>query len=543
MRRIASLLLVVFLSFLPLVSIFATPDLPHTHDGGVHLPRMAAYFKALADGHILPRWTGELNYGYGLPLFNFIYHTPYLISSLFISLGLSLVTTFKLVISISYILAGVFMYLFTKAFFKNEKIAFLVTIFYQFAPFRLVELLIRGSFGELYTYTFLPLALWGITKFFSDGRVLFLILSSIATGLLIVSHNSISLMFFGVLILFITFFSPNKRVFLFCTLSLFVGLLLSSFYWLPAMAEHKYTYGDLFMKDTFRDHFPPFLQLIVPNVLNEPSLRTGNVPMQIGIFHLLSILLALLFLLNKKIIRDRKVFTFVVIITSAGLFLMTPLSLPIWERVSFLRQFQFPWRLLSLIAVASSLAAVSFFSFRFFKKQWAYGLLVLLVVVSTAGFWKPAEGFDKISDETQFWNYPLNTTYFGETDVIWSAGPAYSYPKSPVEVIDGNAIISQLHKKTQLHFYSIDAKDEVRLVDHTQYFPGWRVYVDGKKVPIQFQDPSWRGEITYKAPKGIHSIRVAFEETPLRAAADLVSLATLFVLSLSYMFWRKKKLS
>ena len=528
-------LLVFVFSCLPLISFFSTNLLPHTHDGLVHLARMAAYYKALGDGQFPVRWAGDLNYGYGLPLFNFMYHTPYLISSLFLSLGVSLVMTFKLVISISYILAGVFMYLFAKSFFKNEKTAFLVAVFYQFAPFRLVELLIRGSYGELYTYTLLPLVLYGLTKFFSERHVRYFILTAMAAGLLILSHNSISLMFFGILVFFIAIFSPNKRTLLLCYLAIFLGLLFSAFYWLPALFEHRYTYGDLFMKDLFRAHFPPMYQLVLPNLFNNPLLQTGGIPVQIGFFHVLA--------LFASVLVRKKLAIFCLVITDIAVFFMTKLSLPLWEHISFLRQFQFSWRLLALVNFASAMAAASFFQLSIFKKQWLYPLLIIFVIATTAFYWSPRLGFDKITDEGQFWNYPLNTTYFGETDVIWSAGPAQRYPKAMAEVIDGIATLSNFSKKTQTHGYSVSAQTDIRLVDHTQYFPGWRVYVDGTKIPIQFQDANWRGQLTFAVPKGEHGVRVSFEETPVRLAANIVSLMSLGVLSLSFLFWHNKKIS
>src|SRR3989344_4248822 len=163
-------LVILAISLLPFLIIFATPDLPHTHDGLVHLPRIAAFYKALSDGHVPVRWAGDLNYGYGMPLFNFIYQLPYLVSSVFIFLGFGLVNSFKLSISLSFILSGIFMFLAAKEFFEDDKKAFFVSIFYQFASFRLVELLIRGSFGEVYTYTFLPLVLYGLLKLFKSSK-------------------------------------------------------------------------------------------------------------------------------------------------------------------------------------------------------------------------------------------------------------------------------------------------------------------------------------------------------------------------------------
>ena len=135
-------------------------------------------------------------------------------------------------------------------------------------------------------------------------------------------------------------------------------------------------------------------------------------------------------------------------------------------------------------------------------------------------------GFDTI-DERYYWNYPLNTTYFGETDVIWSAGGKSSYPKQRVDVIGGKATIANFKKKSNKHSFTIDAQTDSQIVDHTQYFHGWRVSVDGNFTPIEFQDPNNRGEITFRVPKGIHDVKVEFGETKVRLFADFVSMVSL----------------
>ena len=166
MRLFRYYFLILILSLVPFVGIFFTPLLPHTHDGFVHLARIAAYFKALEDLQIPVRWAGDLNFGYGVPLFNFIYQVPYIIASGLIYLGFGLVSSFKITLILSFILSGFFMFGFSLSFFKDLRKAFLATIFYQFFPFRLIEILVRGSFGEVYTYAFFPLVLWGIVLLF-----------------------------------------------------------------------------------------------------------------------------------------------------------------------------------------------------------------------------------------------------------------------------------------------------------------------------------------------------------------------------------------
>lgn len=537
---------VVAASVCPLLSFFLTSDLPHTHDGLVHLPRIASYVKALSDGQIPVRWAGDLNYGYGMPLFIFIYPLPYILSSFFIFLGFGLVSSFKITLAASYILSGIFIFLFARAFFQDEKKALLVSIFYQFAPFRFVELLIRGSFGEVYTYTFLPLLLYALTSLFKERQFRFFILASLASALLILSHNAVSLLFFAVSLAFVIFFARDRRKLTMGILALFGGVLLSSFYWIPAILEHRYTYGDLFMKKLYLSHFPPLQNFFIPNVLNNRFLQTEGISVQFGIFHTVAAVFSLvLFVKDAPWHKDSPwmggrrmtVFCFALLIVS--LFFMQPGSNVFWERFSLLRQFQFPWRFLSVVPLATSLLSVHFFSAGYVKRKWIYWLCIFLVILSTVYYWRPSLGYDKVN-ESYYWNFPLNTTYYGETDVIWSAGPANSYPPQRVKVIEGLAKVNNVKKKSNLHTYTVDATTPSRVVDHTQYFPGWRVYVSGKQVPIEFQDQNWRGQITFPVARGKHTVQVVFGESPIRLIADIISLSTLIMLTMLF-FWKSWK--
>lgn len=527
------IVLVGVISLLPFLIIFASPLLPHTSDGGVHLPRMGAYFKALVDGHFPVRWAGDLNFGYGLPLFNFIYQAPYLITSLFLFLGAGLVTSFKLALALSFVLSGVFMYLFSMEWTGDRRKALWMTLFYQFAPFRLVEILVRGALGGIYAYTFLPLVLLGIMKLVKRPTRFTFTLTAVAGGLLVISHNSLSLLFFAVATAFTFVFVRDAKTRLVGLFALAYGLLLSAFFWIPAIAEHKYTYGDLFMKDLFRTHFPPLPNFFIPNPLNVQSLRTAEISVQLGIFHVIAIILALWGIkANRFDASSRRIMLFSLVLTTVAFFFMQPVSLFLWERIPLLRQFQFPWRLLAVTSFSTSLLSLAYAKFVDFRSNTVFYGILSLLVFTTAFFWYPRQGFDRVN-EANFWNYPLNTTYFGETDVIWSAGPAKAYPKARAEVIGGQGEIGNFSKKTQLHTFRIDAQTDAQLVDHTQYFPGWRVYVDGAKTPVEFQDQNWRGEMTFWVPKGTHDVRVVFEESKIRLIADAISGLSIILLIIS----------
>jgi hypothetical protein len=302
--------------------------------------------------------------------------------------------------------------------------------------------------------------------------------------------------------------------------------MLSAFYWLPALMEHKYTYGDLFMKELYRERFPPLWKFFIPNFFDTKSLQIDNIALQLGVFHVAPLLLGIWMLLKK--------FSLLLIISS--FFFMSDLSLLFWENISFLRQFQFPWRFLSVVVFATSL--LGFIYVKFIRKTVYFYLISFLIIFSSMTYWFPKEGYDQIK-ESYYWNFPLNSTYYGETDVIWSAGPAKSYPKERISVIEGRGEVWGLQKRSNFQKFSVSAETDIKLVSNTQYFPGWRVYVDGVSVPIQFQNEHYRGLITFPVPKGDHMVEIKLEESKLRFAADVISVVGVLFLSLTVILRKK----
>lgn len=525
MKKFKLPLLIFLLSFLPFLKILANPLIFHTHDGPVHWARMAAWYQAVKEDQIPPRWASELNYGYGNAVLNFIYPLPYFLSYPFLRVGLGLTTTFKIVSSLSFLLSGVFMFWAAKELLKEEIKALLVTLFYQFASFRFMEIIVRGAFGEIFTYAFVPLCLLGLAKISHDEKVKGFLLTAIATALLILSHNSISLSFFAALILFVFLFSQDRLKLLWSLFSLCVGSGLAAFYWLPAFWERKYTYGDLFMKDLYLEHFPTLKQLFVPNFLNLPWGWVGDVAVQIGFLPTLGFCLTIWFLLKRCFSKSEKsLVIFSLVVFFVCLLLMQPLSLPLWRKIALLRQFQFSWRLLSLVVLATSFTAISFNQL-FKKNQRLVYLVAALLTILSFPYWQPT-GFDEI-DENYYWHYPLNTTYFGEVDTIWAAGMPDDYPSRPVEIISGKGEIRDFSEKTTLHQFQIQAKTEVNVLDHTFFFPGWRVFANNEEIPVQFQDPSYRGMITFALEPGDHQVEVRFTRTKVRIISEAISLVSL----------------
>jgi hypothetical protein len=394
------------------------------------------------------------------------------------------------------------------------KSAFLVTIFYQFMTFRLVEMNTRGALGEVWTYTFVPVVIWGMAEIGRDKKWLGFGLMSLGSALLVLSHNSVSLSFALVLALMVLFTIKGVKRKLLAYFSLGEGVVLAAFYWLPALWERKFTYSDLFMRDLYKEHFPTLGQLFLPNFLNTPAGQVGGVAVQIGLLPILGLLISLFFM--------RRIFIFTCLAFVVCLFLMQPISLVFWQKWALLRQFQFSWRLLSLIVLVTALTASSFF-WLFKKHVWGYWLIIGLMVLSSVGYWRPPLGFDQIKEE-DYWNYPLNTTYFGEANTIWAANPPAAYPERRVEAIAGRAIIEESVWGYDYQRFLVKADGETKILDRTFFFPGWRVFVNSQLWPIEFQDPGHRGLITFDLPAGRHTVKIEFGRTKDRIIGEVISL-------------------
>jgi hypothetical protein len=142
----------------------------------------------------------------------------------------------------------------------------------------------------------------------------------------------------------------------------------------------------------------------------------------------------------------------------------------------------------------------------------------------------------------QHYSRTIKNLHFDSMNTIWT-GTTTDYPIKQVkgEIIEGSGQITMRQEKNSRRTYQVTADSEVRMADYTFYFPGWQVYIDNQPTEIQFQDPAYRGVITYTVPPGNHQIDVKFENTKIRQAGYLVSIGTLIGCGSLGLVMRSKK--
>ena len=524
MKKYIFPLILLFVSIIPLLDLLHA-GLPITHDGQDHVARIANFYQNLSEGNIIPRWAATLNWGYGHPILMFLYPLPSYIASSFHFLGFSLVDSAKIVFASTFVLSAFTMYLWTKNFLPKEAALFSSAL-YVLAPYRFVDLYVRGAIGEHVAFLFMPLVLYFILKISKKYSKWFIVGGAMSIAGLILSHNAISLMFLPISFLYALYlYSKQKKYFQNIMLIFILGFGVSAFFWMPAFFEGKFTLRDIVTANEYKSRFVSLADVIYDSWNYGGS---GQFTVQLGIVNWLMIILSIpvaLFLFLKK--NRLWILSFgALIILSLSIFLMLSYSSFIWHHIKILQNFQFPWRFLSIsVFVGAVLGGVVISQIRNYRLI-VVCLILLVFIFTSKDYWK-AKGY-KVFPESFFTGIYNGTTDTGESSPIWSVRFMLERPKTHTEVIDGNAKVVEIFRNSTKHEYEISVSDEAGIRENTVYFPGWRVLLDeGQELPIQFQDPNSRGLMTFYVPKGNHRVSVEFSETKLRLFSDILSLLSL----------------
>lgn len=529
-KHILSLLFLI-IAFIPVLSLF-NPGLPITHDGQDHVARIANFYQNLLDGNLVPRWAPNLNWGYGHPILEFLYPAPSYFASLFHFVGFSLVDSVKIVFGLGMLMSGIFMYFWLKEFLSKE-VAFFGAFLYLYAPYRFVDLNVRGAIGENFVFIWMPLVLYFILKLFKTENIKYALFGSAAFALMILSHNAISLMFLPFIIFYsayLIYLSKNRKSLIINLLSLIiVGFALSAFFWLPALMEGKYTLRNIVTINGYLDRFVDLKSLIYGPWSYG---GTGQFTVQLGIFHWFFFIAApffsyFLFMKKNKIwILTLGLFIYVLI----AVFLMVSGSNFIWQRLIILQNFQFPWRFLSVTTFAIAVLGSLFVS-TLPKRVSKYLIIIfclLILIFSKDYFYPKAYQQNPESYYKGIWD---STTDTGESAPIWSVRFMEKRPSTHLEVVDGNASIKELERSSTYHKYQLSVNKDTLFKENTLYFPGWSIKANGKPLRIEFQNMSYRGIMLFNLSKGEYILEAKYQETKLRLISDAISIVSLIIVS------------
>lgn len=533
-----------------------------SHDGETHTARIAQYYGAIKDKQIPPRFAPSLYSYLGSPIFVYIYPLPYQMGSALHAIGFSYINSFKVLTALSFIFSAIFSYLWLKEVLKSHKAAFLGALFYVWVPYKFLLIYVRASLSELLAYTFVPLALYTLTRLTKEKSFKWTAFCALSLSGVLLSQNLVALITFPVIaayVLIYAFVSKSPKYFALALISFIWSFAISAFTYLPSFLEREYVHFDRVITQRYIDHFVTFKQLLYSPWgygFDLPGTVNDQLSFQIGLAHILILIIAAALVFYPLLKRNNLVAlngkrayilnSFFIAIFGLSIFLMVQIkpAVYLWENIKQLKIIDLPWRFLGLVSL--SLAFISAYAIKSIKPGIIFLLLIVFVLVANRNHLRINQV--RTLDDNFFQNYTQTATQYGEFTPKWRQStkvPLYFDSQTRVEVTDGNAEITNVKSNSKITTFDVEAMSQISKVRINKlYFPKTEVKVDGQKITPTITDSKnldlttqqdTSGLIQVDIPNGNHSVSVQFKETNLRLFADLLSavsalLAAIFIL-------------
>lgn len=511
------------------------------HDD-LQMMRQLELEKCFKDMQIPCRWVPDMGYGYGFPLFNYYPQLPYLFGEAFRLFTLPFNDVAKLTFALGIMASGLAMYLFASEFF-GKKGGMLSAIFYVWAPYRAVDVYVRGAMNESWAWVFFPLILWSVYKLIFSSKLIanrYLLIAAVSTSALLLTHNLMAMIFVPVVALWVVFWlfrQKSVKVLPKLIIAGVIALGLSAFFTVPAVLEQKLVHIDTLTADYFQyaGHFATLNQLFVSRFWGDGPSVFGpgdGLAFPIGQVHWIGIAIVAALLLFK-VIKSRKIDTpgwviaFGILVGTAAAFMSHERSGFIWANISILKFVQFPWRFLTLNVLGYSLAIGGVV---LLVPKKLVNLIICLSFVALLFFnWNyfmPVHS-GAITDDAKFtgeaWRIQQQAGIRDYLPLSAKDDPTGAR-KTLAEITKGKGKIENEQAGTNWGKFNVDAEGGLIVRINVFEFPVWKVRVDGELVEPFISDSEEWGRMYINVPEGRHSVDFKLYDTPLRRVSDYVSL-------------------
>jgi hypothetical protein len=573
------LILVLLICLIAIWPFLSRPGLPHETDAELHIYRLAELSRLVRGGEFYPRWAPNFYFGYGYPIFNYYAPLSYYLALPFELLpGVDPVAAIKAVFVGTLLGAALGMYGFMRDNWGRAA-GYVAAAAFVYAPYiQYVDPHARGDVAESVSFGVFALALWAVDRLRRSPSAANWVASVLLVAGLVLSHNLMAMVFFAFLLAWALWQIIAARVggdgtegTQWHTLpALFLGVGLAAFFWLPVALEQDAVNLSTLIGDgghfDFRNHFLSISRLFGATALLDWGATESAFTLNLGIAQwLLALVGGTAVLVGKARWRSRGLFF--VVAALVLLFLMLPLSIPVWETIPLLPYMQFPWRLLgamaAVLAVLSGIGINALANFRVANgrgtggatstqenRPWLPALAIAIILflalpLAEVAPWAPepwntsARAVSEIERRGR-WLGTTSTADFVPATVDTIPRPADQLladfaAERPLDRVNRASLPEGVTVETErvspLHTRYRVRSDNPFLLRLFQFdFPGWVARIDGEKVESELGRPE--GFLVVPVPEGEHVVEVEFMETAERRAAWLVSGLSLLLMSL-----------
>ncbi|KKQ52141.1 hypothetical protein A2865_03330 [Candidatus Woesebacteria bacterium RIFCSPHIGHO2_01_FULL_39_17] len=548
------LFVLLLILIIPTFQALIRPGYFPMHDD-MQAMRLLQMDKCVKDRQIPCRWVPDMGFGYGYPQFNYYAPLPYYIMEIIHLLGFGFLDSVKAGFILSMITGAMGMYLLGSSLWGKAG-GFISALIYTYAPYRAVDVFVRGAMGEVWAFALLPFVFWSVGKVFKGKKISVLYLA-LSFSALLTSHNISAILIIPFLlawILLISFrnFKESPTQFMQRIYRISIGFVwgigIASFFILPAWFEKNLVHVETLLSGYFNyiNHFVSLNQLLFQTQWGYGTSEVGpydDLLLSVGlILWVLPLISLVLNLYLKK--KPSSLFVFLLILFGwFSLFMAHSKSSFFWNNIKILSFVQFPWRFLLFSTFFFSLAAGSIaLAFKKGNKLggvWMSFLIILLFFLYRNYFipriWINTTDQEKFSGES--WQRQQTISIFDYLPVYAKMPPAAKASDEPV-FISGEGDIKSGQGGSNWQNWEVEVLTEKATLQFgIFYFPLWTVRVGDKLIPINYDDDL--GAIKVDLNRGGQKVMLRLTNTPVRSFSNIVTLVSIFFIPI---FLRKKEL-
>ena len=503
--------------------------------------------KCFTDFQIPCRWVPDPGYQYGYPQFNYYPPSVYYLGEIIHLTGIQFIDAVKILFILGFILSALTCFIFLKSLFGQWP-AFLGAFLYTYAPYKAVDVYVRGALSEFWAFVFFPLIFWSIYQLIKSGKWKYFIWVSVSIGLLLITHSLMSMIFLPIAGIWAVLWIVLEKK---CqTISkiiggFIVGFMLAAFFVLPMALEKQYSHSESMLGGYFdyRQHFVDIQQMFISNHWGYGSSYLGpndDLSLSAGqIQFVLSILAVLLSIIYFKKNKKISIMVFVLFLTDLGiLFLTHQKSSFIWDKISLLVWLQFPWRILADNVFILSILSAATVDLLPRNKYLLVGIggVVIITFIFYGSFYKPLRWLD-ISDKEKFagelWEKQLTISIFDYLPIYAKLPPIAKAPEFP-EIMDGQANFINYKKGSNYQTGEVKILEKANIRLPLFDFPGMKVFDNGKEIAHNHNDCRKQefclGLISFDLEPGNHTIKAVLTNTLIRTVGNYLTLIGALVL-------------
>lgn len=513
-----------------LMSVYRVFELDHAWQRGVLFPRLAP----------------NLNFELGAPLFQFYPPLAAYLALFLHKLGLDFLAATKGMMALALLAGGLGVYGYVRWLTARRLGAVTAAVLFLLSPYVLLTTFERGAAAEAAALAVLPWLVWMLHRLLDDRRFVATCIGAVMVAGTMLAHNVTALFVLPAVLAYTGILAAARKDYAALGrigLAFALGLGLSAFYWVPALAELRYTRAESMMLQGVNDVINGLVAAARLVQDSWTTIYSGDDRFRYG---LLMFVYGIIGVVSVPW-QDRRLRLPAALLAGAWvaiLLLQLRGAEVFWQQMPLVRFIQFPWRLyglatfctvvlLGMLLNSPRLASVP---------RWvASGVAVVLVAVAVL-----AQTPNTRVESLTLWtdlreqkvalpnlyelgrlDFPLFTDY---TPISMSTYGSAITKSRPVEAIERNenapAPSVQIERIVRNGFeLAVNSPAAFALKAPRAFFPGWQVYVDG--APIATAPSGPLGLVTAEVPAGEHKVRIEFDQTPLRQAADLFSWLTL----------------